>query len=235
MNIPATAHIITWETWFTMILIVHVLAGFLALATFWIPLATVKGSSRHIFGGLFFLGAVGVAVICGIIMTLMRIRDPINPLPSLAHTTFFLYLCLFTAMAGWHGFRVFYLTGKSSPVSVRIEIILSSIVGIAGLVTAAIGLLSGDLLYTLFPFIGIGLALRQLRFWSSWPYEKFSIVMEEHMVSMLTCIIATFTAFCVIALPRIVFIGQDSLILWFGPTIVFLPVIFYWKQRLKSS
>ncbi len=235
MNIAASEMILGWEFWFTSIMIVHILAGSVALLTFWIPLATVKGSRNHITSGIVFLFAMGVTVLCAVLLTVLRMKDPIGPIPSAGHTTFFLFLCLFTASAGWHGLRVFSLRKPPAAFPVAVEKFHAIFVGAFGVFTSMIGILEQNLLYVLFPVIGISLAVAQYLFWKDWPYQDFRILMKAHLRGMITCVIATITAFCVIALPRMAGIHGDSLFLWFGPTVVFLPFIYYWNNKLSGN
>ncbi|MFA6916462.1 MAG: hypothetical protein WC222_08705 [Parachlamydiales bacterium] len=234
MNIPGAEKVLSWEFWFTMALCVHLIAGTVALLSFWVPLVTAKGSKLHIHSGMTFIASVGVTVACGVIMTVMHHFDPLNPPASIAKTAFFLYLCLFTLGAAWHGLRV-YLLKPPAPQQVIMEKFNAAFIIFFGLLTALTGLKEGNMLYTLFPFIGIGLGIKQYLFWNTWPPEKFTDLMIEHMRSMISCVIASLTAFCVIAVPRIFGANPESLILWFGPTVALVPLIIYWQIRLKNA
>lgn len=235
MNIPGAEKVLSWEFWFTMVLCVHVVAGSVALLSFWIPLVSKKGSRLHIHSGMTFIASIGVVVACGVIMTLMHRSDPLNPPPSAAKTAFFLFLCLFTIAAAWHGLRVYHMQKAPGDYALFMEKFNSFIVVLFGISTAVLGFKEGNLLYTIFPAIGILIGLKQYFFWNGWPYAEFKTLMAEHMRSMITCVISSLTAFCVIAIPRFTGMNAESLILWFGPTVVFVPLIIYWQIRLKNA
>lgn len=233
MNIPASEHIVSWGFWYLSLLIIHVMAGGIAMITFWIPLATIKGSPRHIAAGAIFLCSLATAILCAIGMIIMQTFDPVNPIPSIAHTLFFLYLCIFIFSAGWHGVRVYTMAEKPSSLALSAEKVQDLFSLFFGLAASLFGFLEGNWLYGLFPLIGVSLAIQQYRFWCGWPYENFKIVMNEHMRSMLSCVIAAFTAFNVIVVSDFLRISSFTIILWILPMIVFLPVMYYWKRRIK--
>lgn len=233
MNFTGAEHVLNWEIWYTSLLTLHVFAGITALLTFWIPLAVVKGSKLHIGSGIIFLVSIAIVVACGSIMAVMLMYDPIHPPQDRATTIFFLYICLFTASAAWHGIRVFQIGQHPSPPRIMAEKIQAILVGIVGAFVSFAGYAVGSLLLVIFPLIGIGLAIGQFNYWNNWPPASSKLVLREHSRAMITCVISTITAFCVIAVPRMTGWPGDSFLLWFGPTLVFLPIILYWRYRLR--
>lgn len=235
MNIAESEHIVSWGFWFITFLILHFTFGGVALLTFWIPLSTVKGSQKHIVGGVTVLISVLVAVVCSFILIFMQRFDPVDVSPSLSQTLFYLYLGLFSLITGWHGIRVYLMQKNAAPYFIAIEKIAALFSLFFGMITFLAGFLENNYLYAFLPIVGIGLAIYQYRFWHFWPYEDFNILINEHMRSMITTIITTWTAFSVIVLSKFFRINQEAPILWLTPSLVFIPLIFYWKYRIKNN
>lgn len=233
MNNIASEHILNWEFWFTSIFILYICAGIVALLSFWVPLATKKGGYNHITGGLVFLAAMGVTATCTVLMTLMRMQDPIAKTPSEGQTVFFLFLAFFMISSGWFGLRVYQLRKPPVGNAIHLEKFNAAILFFIGLYTSYLGIKEGNTLYTYFPLLGVALAAGQYHFWQNWPYEDFKILMRAHMRGMIACVVATLTVFFGILAPRFAWTNDDSLWLWFGPTIVFLPFLLYWNYKLR--
>ncbi|PAV29349.1 hypothetical protein CIL05_10770 [Virgibacillus profundi] len=75
-----------------------------------------------------------------------------------------------------------------------------------------------------FPIVGVFLGGIQLHYWRSSPTRKSHWIVE-HIIGMLSCCVATVTAFTVVGAPKLLQIDAVSLIVWVIPTIVFVPLI----------
>lgn len=234
MNVTISEDILKWEFWYTGLLFLHIVAGSIILATFWIPLVSKKGSVLHILTGRTFLSALVVVLICGAILAVMRMYDPISPPQSLAQTVFFLFICIFTGSAAWHAIRVYKLVKPEDAKAVSYERVVNVAIALFGLFSMVLGIMAKSWLFTLFPLIGIGLAISHWYYWITWPHPIFKDRMLEHMTSMISCVIATLTAFSVIALSDLLDLSGDSPILWWGPTVIFVPLILYWRNKIHN-
>lgn len=211
------------------ILYLHIFAGFLALATGSVAIATKKGKGKHVKAGrIYFWGMVLVAISA---LYLSVIRP--NP--------FLLFISLFSFFLTWSGYKAIHwknkpLTGITAIFN-NILIPLFLVIGLAMVVLPLVFWLGfsipgklGQLNIVLFIFGAIfcaiaGVELKHLlkperssKFW--WMYR--------HIGSMLGAYIATFTAFLVVNgnfLPQ--------LVVWLGPTLVVTPIISYWIRKYR--
>lgn len=86
-----------------------------------------------------------------------------------------------------------------------------------------------------FPLLGIFLGGSHLAYWLQTPRRKSHWIVE-HLVGMLSCCIATVTAFTVFGAPRLLGADSVSLVVWFLPTIILVPVIIgfssYYRKKM---
>ncbi|WP_332888707.1 DUF2306 domain-containing protein [Domibacillus epiphyticus] len=61
---------------FQLILILHIIGGFTALFTFWIPVVTKKGGKLHSMSGWGYVGGMIVVAISAFYLGMYRLFDP---------------------------------------------------------------------------------------------------------------------------------------------------------------
>lgn len=220
--------------WYTLFLSFHVTFGVLALLVFWIPLVTKKGGRQHIRYGTFFLFCLLFVVVTALMWSSFQL---ITQQLSIKERNFYLFITfvvLFTAEAGYYGRRVIRTKPYLEPNYHLIDVGFSGMLVLSGLLTSLYGIFMEELLIALFPWIGILLGLSHLKYWLR-PATKGNQWFFEHMAAMFTCVIATLTAFVVIAVPRWLPIASDSLLLWFGPTVLLVPLLQYFKWVYRGN
>ena len=84
----------------TINIIIHVLAGILALATGFIAISTIKGGQKHIRFGGYFIKMISVVIITGLIGVLIYQRN-----------SFLLVITLLSGYNAFSGWRVIRLAG----------------------------------------------------------------------------------------------------------------------------
>jgi len=205
-------------TIFLFLLIIHICCGTLSLLCAGGALYAAKGQwwHRH-FGDFFFYGMTGIFI---------------TAIPmSLIITNLFLFLiAIFSYYLAFTG-RRFAL--NESGVPKRIDWAVSS----AMLLTAVAMLIAGWHFYStntthaiiLWVFGGIGASLS---YGNLKIFKKGGVRGKErifqHLSSMIGATIAAVTAFIVTNIHM-----QPAIILWLGPTVVLVPVIFWWRKRIN--
>jgi uncharacterized membrane protein len=215
----------------TSILYLHILAGFTALLTGGIAIATKKGKGKHVVAGRIYFWAMVVVATTALWLAVLR--------PNF----FLLFISLFSFFLTWSGYKAIYWKNKPLTTTAalfnNILIPVFLLIGLSMVIIPVLGWTGIpiperlDRLSIVLIVFGIifcltaGAELKHLlkpnksnKFW--WMYR--------HIGSMLGAYIATFTAFLVVNgdfLPQ--------LVAWLGPTVVITPVISYWirKYRIK--
>ena len=202
---------------FTILLTIHICFGTLSLLCAAGALYATKGAwwHRH-FGEFFFCGMTGVFVTA-------------IPMSIIISSVFLFAIAIFSYYLAFTGWR---FARNTSGIPSAIDWLVSSI-----MLIVAIGMLGGGwYLYKtnsthaviLLVFGGIGALLSKgnLKIYQQGGVQgKERIV--KHFSSMIGATIAAVTAFVVTN-----FHFQPAIVLWLGPTVVLVPVIFWWKRRI---
>jgi len=210
-------------------IIIHVVAGggmlLFAPAAF---LINVKNIQRHRLAGKIFnycMAIVGITTLFGVL------KDPTN-----IFRQFLLAILIFTVYSVVKGVRAIQIM-KGSEVK-KIDYINIGFLGAAGvfLIGAAIWLyfsgkfgLTGPILFGVFGFLSIieiRPALKLLKVGRDDKNELF----RQHIGSMMGAFIASCTAFTVNA-----FHDLPTLIQWFGPTIILVPLVVYYTNKFAPK
>jgi uncharacterized membrane protein len=217
--------------------IVHIIAGFVALFIFWVPIVTKKGGTTHIRVGWMYIMAMSLVAISALIMGLWRIYvDPTADNDRRAFSLFLIYIAILSSASAWFGIRVLRNKKRTSVHRNKLDLFFSMLLFGGGIVISIYGFSIHSPLITWFPFVGIFLGFNQLRYWLTPPQTKMSWFFE-HITSMMGCCIATITAFTVFGAPRLLHVSSENPLLWFFPTIVMVPIIvgFVWHYKQKFS
>jgi hypothetical protein len=197
--------------------LIHVVAGTIALLGFWTAAFLRKGSPRHRLVGRAYLLAMVAVIASGIPLTLQRLAD--------GHTvtgTFLGYLLLITATGVWTAWRA--IRDRHDPLAYTGPAYRALAVAnlLAGAGVLALGIRVGAPLLMGFSAIGLFAGQDMLR-------KRARIAgrplwwREEHYTAMLGNGVATHIAFLSLGLPRLL-PGIDGTALhyaaWFGPLLV---------------
>lgn len=204
------------------LVIVHIIAGAIALTSMWLPLLTRKGSRLHRRAGWVFVSCIGILVTTGIVLSSMRLLFDRTPNGRLSGA-FLLWISVVNLSAVIAGVRAVHVKVRTTR-STWWEIALSALVLLSSAGIGAYGVLTGMVLMQIFAPLGLlaGYAgLRKRLRASSSPMEWWT----DHMQGMLTCSVATLTAFTVNNGGRI---GIGSLASWVAPIAIGVPLTRLW-------
>lgn len=219
---------------FKTFLLVHIFFGFLALFTFWIPLIAKKGQRLHISGGLSYVVAMSGVIITAIILCVIRLSDPHLPANRLQFSWFLLFICVLAATSAWYGLRVWQFGLRSKPHKNLIDLAASTLLLFSSIAMITYGFFQNNALIQYFPLIGVFLGSSQLLYWLRSQQEP-NHAWFQHMKGMFSCVIATLTAFTVIGFPRIIHTSSENWLLWFGPSMILVPILIIWMRYYKSK
>lgn len=202
---------------FYILLFIHICFGTISLLSAAGAMCATKGQwwHRH-FGDFFFYGMTGVFV-TAIPMSLMK-------------SNLFLFLiALFSYYLAFTGRR---FAINTSGIPARVDWIVSILMLIVG----AAMIITGWYIHTenstyatilwIFGGIGASLSYRNLKLFRRGGARGRERLVQ-HFSSMIGATIAAVTAFVVTN-----FHIEPVIILWLGPTVVLVPVIFWWRRRI---
>lgn len=220
---------------FTVFKILHVIAGFTALAIFWVPILTAKGGKAHIRFGWVYVAAMGVVSVTSWYMGVWRIAfDPQRDTESIAFAWFLIFIAILSAVTAWHGLRVLRFKRRADAHRHPLEIAPPAALLISGIGISAYGFYLDFPLLAYFPIVGIFLGTTQLAYWLRRPKQRMQWWFE-HISNMMGCCIATITAFTVFGAPKLLNLSSVSPIVWFMPTLVLVPVIISMNNHYRKK
>ncbi|MDR7316974.1 DUF2306 domain-containing protein [Brevibacillus nitrificans] len=224
---------------FTLFKVLHILAGFTALAVFWIPIVTKKGGKAHSRVGWVYVASMAIVAISAWFMGIWRIGfDPDGTVESVAFAWFLIFIAILSSATAWYGLRVLRFKNRKTGHRQWGDLLFPAVLLISGTCISIYGARIGFTLITWFPLIGILLGASQLLYWLRPPAKKMHWWME-HLGGMLGCCIATITAFTVFGAPRLLGVSAVHPIVWFIPTIVLVPVIAgfsaYYRRKFNQT
>lgn len=216
---------------FTFSLIIHVIAGFVAVITLWLPLFFRKGSKRHRFAGWIFTNSMFIISGTALHLALYRIWfDPALTTEQFSSSIFLIFIAILSFSTALYGLRVLRFKNHNGKHSQVLDWLIPAVLLISGVFISIYGFMIANPLLTWFPLVGIFLALSQMIYWWRSPRSKKRWVVE-HLSGMLSCGIATITAFVVFGAPRIYGLDEAPIWLWFTPAIVITPLIYYFSNK----
>lgn len=201
-----------------LILILHIVAGFSALASAGVALGTAKGAAWHRRAGAVYVLAMLIVTVTTFALATIR--------PNL----FLLVIGIFSFYLVFTGWRAALLRdGQPRPVDHLVGGAMA-LTGLAMLGTGALGLAgtggSQSVILLVFGSIGLTLSLADWRDWRAGPVIGPARI-ARHLTRMLAGTTATITAAVVVNLGFL-----PDLILWLGPTALVTPIIFWWNARI---
>ncbi|MEM9531804.1 MAG: hypothetical protein AAGA23_12890 [Pseudomonadota bacterium] len=233
------------ESTFTAIVLFHILAGSIGLASFWLPVFARKRRGLHTQAGKVFAYAMMITASSAALAAILTLIDPLATHPETSsryavslraiNGLMLLYLSALTFAAAFAGLRAVRMKrawgGHRDPVELVVHgssFVLALMVLITGwhlesvlmMGLSAIGLLGapGEIRRILFvPNQG-----------QEWKYQ--------HMSSMLGAGIAAHTAFLVFGSSRFVDSSLGgSVWVWLAPTLIGVPVTMIWTRYLRRK
>ena len=230
---------------FTLLLPVHIAAGFVGLAAFWVPVFARKGGRTHVRAGRVYVWSAYVVTLSAVVLAAGRVGFHLGEgigvadRPDMYGFPLFLgYLGVTTFAAVRQAMRA--VGTRRAPETLRTpfhEVLAwASIAGSVAVIAFALGLRSSvsPILLGLSP-IGFLTGSRMLRLMRNPGLEHMGWS-YSHMASMLTGGIAFHTAFAVVGAPRLFeydIAGPFALLPWLLPTVIGAPAIAIWTRRYR--
>jgi hypothetical protein len=222
----------------------HLVGGAAGLLLVPVPLLTKKGGALHKRAGKLFVLAMTTASWSGLAMALSWIVLPheFRPAGSDADPTsvrasgLFLGTIAFITLSGIHQLlRAPARKRETTPAPTFTDRALPLVTAIAGVATAATGLVFGRGLLVAFGLLAIFAGISDLRF----SLRKLPSRMAwwyQHMSGAMVTVIATLTAFLVFGGRRFFAdLVPDGFgwVLWIAPALVIVPTTELWSARYK--
>lgn len=216
----------------TIMLIIHIIAGFLAILFGAAAIITKKGKGIHVNSGRVYFWSMILVSVTAIYLSI------VNAIP------FLFLIAVFSFYLTWTGFKSIRWKNKTLPLSVFwFDTILSHLAALSGIVMVTLALLAwADIhfnevissLRIVLLIFGIGTLIFSgedlIYHYRSKETPKF-LWMYTHIGRMLGAYIATITAFLVVNDQFF----PSPLIAWLGPTTAGTPLIFYWIGRYRKK
>ncbi len=226
---------------------VHVLAGFVGLAAFWVPIFAKKGAVNHVRFGKVYVWSAYIVLAGAAVALAIRfaglLASGVGPAerPVLfAFLVFLAYLTLVTFVTVRHGMQV--LKYKRAPASVRspfnLVLAFAAIAASTFIILYALILSPPNkiLLFALSP-IGFGVGFGNLRYMNHAPASPRAW-MYEHLGAMIGGGIAFHTAFAVFGASQLFDIGLTgwvSVIPWVLPAAIGIPATIIWTRYYRRK
>lgn len=210
---------------FTCMRLVHIIAGFIALVILWVPVLTRKGSKVHRGSGWIFVYSMSAVSVTAWLMGVYRLTwDSGTDPDAIPFSWFLIFIAILSAATAWYGVRVLKYKKRKTPTRELNQLFFPILLLGSGVAMSIYGWAIHFPLLAYFPIVGIFLGGMQLHYWLSAPQRRSHWIVE-HIIGMLSCSIATITAFTVFGAPNLLKIDSVSILLWFAPTLVFTPLI----------
>lgn len=220
-------------TLFSLFLVLHIAAGFIALVLFWAQAAGRKAAPRHRQLGQYYQRLMWIAVLSAVFLCVIRIAQG-----KVIGAVFLLFIALITAKPLWLGTRVLTLRTKSQQAKnlVRynqVALAFNLAIIVFGGAMLLFGLTSSGQSFAILMMIFGGLGLSNLSdliaTLKSMRSETAVDWIKEHIVSMGTSGIAAHTAFLVFGanrlLPSVVTQSSWSFVPWVAPAVIGIILI----------
>ena len=204
----------------TILLVIHIAAGSVALTTALMALATAKGGVSHVRAGRVY--AVAMALVCGAAL-------PLAILGADALLSLIAVFSFYLVFAGWRFAR--NRSGRPQPV----DWVAAAVMGLTGLGMWGYGaalFLQGNsqwVTMALFGTIAAALSAADVRFHRARRGSGKRRI-ARHLTNMLAGTIATVTAVVVVNVDT-----RPVWLAWTLPTIVITPLIVWWNVRVARG
>ena len=219
----AWASIFHMKIFVDSLLLIHVAAGVVALASAFIAIGLAKGAKMHRkVGAVFFYSMLGVGI-TAIPVTFVR------PNP------FLFFIALFSFYMAFAGYR----RGRKRHVDVTSDRIAAWSMLVFGVAMIAYGVwmvVSADALgWALASFGALGLTFGVEDVLKAKGTVAHTDRVRVHLSRMLGGTIATITAVLVQQVSPLVQSSLAQVSLWLGPTVALVPVIIFWNWRIAKT
>ncbi len=225
----------TLSSWlFTGLIAGHVIAGTIALISFWVPIVARKGGSAHRKWGRVFYYAVCVAGWLAIAMALLNLTFADNRHPTLTDRELFqglfgwmmLYLGVLTLGLATYGAGQARARRMAGAMPRRSHLSIQAAVLAAALVCTIDGIILRQPLMIALALLGIGTAITFIIAIVR-PSADTSAPIGEHLKAMAGAGIAAYTAFLSVGLLQVFPAYVFNPIIWSVPSLIGTAIILF--------
>ena len=227
---------------FEIIVVLHVICGAIGLVSFWVPIASVKGSSRHRGWGQIAARAFMAAGVLAVMMALLSLFGSEQRLPVIKDRVLFrglfgwmmLYLGMLTLSFADYGLSVVrHRAHREALRRPRHQLVFAAVI-ISAVNCGVYGLSTGQPLMALVALIGLIATATQLFYvWRPQPPRAGHV--PEHFRSLLGMGISAYTAFLAVGLIRMVPDHVFNPLIWAVPSLVGVGLIARFTISLARS
>lgn len=202
------------EAFIKSVLILHIVAGSLALICGSLSMIARKGKSVHKKSGIIFFYAMMVVATSAIFLSIVK------------SSSFLLFVGIFVFYQTYSGLRA--IRNKTMRHN-----FLDAVVILAALINGIAMVVSGKIVLMVFGGITFILMLTELKvFIANRKNQELPKLtwLTKHIGMMVGSYIGTFTAFLVVNIQF-----QPGWVVWLAPTIVFVPLMQYWTWKFSKK
>lgn len=208
----------------TVVLLIHIAAGVLALLTGLGALATAKGSRLHVRSGRLFVGAMFVVVVTVFALTLVDATTPRLILSLVA---------VFTGYFVFAGYRIVSRKHRSNePDSIDWAAVGMLVAVGVGLITWGLwDVLAGSqfgIVMAVFGGIAMAVGVGDVRRFRGPDHNPRWL--SDHLTRMIAAYIATVTAVSATNLTMF-----PPVVVWLWPTALGVPLILFWQAKYDDA
>ncbi len=222
------------EKLFSILLGIHVVAGFISIVIFWLPMLSKKGSRVHILSGKAYVYAMWIVVISAFILSVKNVF-----IGKYNSALFLGYLSLITAGPLWYGIAILRHKKGASASVIKIQLVLNIIILLLAVFMIGYNtfVLEGRhvLMYI---FGGLGLTtVPEIKRGLKGKTRKRNF-MQEHAIGMTTTAIAAYTAFFAFGGRNFmgdIFTGNWMIIPWVLPGVLGTVANFYFGKKYATK
>ena len=207
-----------------ILLIIHIIAGFLSLVTAPVAMAVQKGGNAHRKWGKVYFYGMTIVTITAILISSMK------------YIPFLLMLSIFSYYSIIKGYRALYLKemyrGQKPALIDWIAAIATAIFSSGLLIWGLIIITEGHnfgWVALVFGLIGVSNIYTDIKKYKNPPKEKMAWFFD-HFNGFIGGYIATVTAF---SATNMTFL--PTLLCWLWPTIVIVTFMVYWNRKFKAK
>src|SRR5699024_6595520 len=158
-------------------------------------------------------------------MGIYRIAWAVSSEPGATSFAWFLiFISILSGATAWYGVRVLRFKKRRTSHRYLLDLLFPVLLLISSLGVMIYGWTIKSPLIQYFPIVGFFLGGTQLKYWIT-VTKISSHWVVEHIIGMLSCSIATITAFTVFGAPRLLHLQSANIFMWLLPTIIFVPLI----------
>jgi hypothetical protein len=231
------------ETWYRIVLGIHVALGMLGLLAMLPPLLFKKGARVHRRVGLVFSYAMGAVAVTGFVLAAAWLVAPTLFRPGVSaraarvDAVFLIAIAALTANAVVQAISAIGRRRKPEPERAKLVVGALLTLAVSALCSLTLGIVAGHTLSMIFGLGSLSVCVRDARF-SLRPLESRHAYLHQHIKAMGTACISAVTAFVVLGGRSIFHVdtfGAGAWLAWLLPGALGGPLFQLWASAMKRK